>query len=54
MVAESASPPASVTVTVRIKTGVVSKSNSELLATVIAPVTESMVKAPLMLPPVMA
>ena len=53
-VPEVVSPPESVTSTVRVKDGVVSKSRAALLATVISPVAGSMLKAPPVLPVVMA
>src|SRR6187399_1712991 len=45
--------PLSVAVTVRLKLGVVSKFNTALVATVMAPVAELIAKAPPVFPPVM-
>jgi hypothetical protein len=50
----SAGVPSSVTSTVRLNTGVVSKSSAALLATVISPVAAPIAKAPPVLPPVIA
>ena len=52
--ASSVRPPESVTVTVRLKTGLVSKFSWDEAATVISPVAESIAKAPLALPAVIA
>ena len=52
--AVSVRPPASVTVTVRLKTGVVSKSSWVESLTVISPVAESIANAPPGSPPVIA
>ena len=49
-VAVSVRPPASVTCTVSVKLGVVSKSSAAALATVIAPVVGLIAKAPPVLP----